>query len=120
MTGPDLAAVRAAQQRISAHIHRTPVFTCASLDELAGAQLFFKCENLQRTGSFKMRGASNAVFSFTDEEAQRGVATHSSGNHGAAVALAALRRDIPAYIVIPSNAPRIKRRAIEQYGGLIT
>ncbi len=118
--GPDLHAIRAAHRRIAPHIHRTPVFTCASLDERAGARLFFKCENLQRTGSFKIRGAANAVFSLEAAEAERGVVTHSSGNHAAALALAARLRGIPAWIVMPSNAPRTKHAAVEGYGGRIT
>jgi threonine dehydratase len=119
-TGPSLEAIRAAAERIAPHIHRTPVLTCASLDEMAGAQLFFKCENLQKTGSFKIRGATNAVFSLSDKEAARGVVTHSSGNHAAALALAARRRGIAAWIVMPRNAPAIKCRAVERYGGKIT
>ena len=118
--GPDLEAIRTAQRRIAPHIHRTPVLTSSSLDALAGARLFFKCENLQKTGSFKIRGASNAIFSLSDAEAARGVVTHSSGNHAAAVAFAAKRRGIPAWIVMPSNAPLVKRRAVEGYGGQIT
>jgi len=118
--GPDLHAIREAHRRIAPHVHRTPVLTSASLDERAGARLFFKCENLQRTGSFKMRGATNAVFSLSDAEAARGVLTHSSGNHAAAIALAARRRGIPAWIVMPSNAPRTKRRAVEDYGGRVS
>jgi threonine dehydratase len=118
--GPNLDVVRDAQRRIAPHVHRTPVLTSASLDERAGARLFFKCENLQRTGSFKMRGATNAVFSLADAEAARGVLTHSSGNHAAAIALAARRRGIPAWIVMPSNAPQTKRRAVEDYGGQVS
>src|SRR4029077_18515886 len=118
--GPDLHAIRDAHRRIAPHVHRTPVLTSASLDERAGARLFFKCENLQRTGSFKMRGATHAVFSLSDAEAGRGVLTHSSGNHAAAIALAARRRGIPAWIVMPSNAPRTKRRAVEDYGGRVS
>src|ERR1700688_2109631 len=91
-SGPSFAEIRAAHQRIAGHIHRTPVATSASLDALAGARLYFKCENLQRSGSFKMRGASNAVLSLSEQEAARGVLTHSSGNHAAALALAARRR----------------------------
>ena len=119
-TAPDLDAVRDAHRRIKPHIHRTPVMTSHLLDEIAGAQLFFKCENLQRTGSFKIRGATNAIFSLTDEEAARGVVTSSSGNHGAALASAAKRRGITAQIVMPRNAPKVKVRAIESYGGKIT
>ncbi len=93
--------------------------TCAALDEMAGAQVFFKCENLQKTGSFKIRGASNAVFALSPAAAQKGVVTHSSGNHAAALALAARRRGIPAWIVMPSNSPQAKLRAVESYGGKI-
>ena len=118
--GPDLAAIRAAHQRISSRIHRTPVLTSASLDEMAGARLFFKCENLQKTGSFKIRGAMNAVFSLSDEEAKNGVVAPSSGNHAAALALAARWRGIPAWIVMPSNSSAVKKRAVEAYGGKIT
>jgi len=119
-TGPSLETIRAAHERIRPHIHRTPVFTSRSLDELAGANLFFKCENLQKTGSFKIRGATNAVFSLNDEEARRGVVTHSSGNHAAALAHAARARGIPAWIVMPANSPMAKRKAVERYGGQIT
>lgn len=116
----DLNAIRAAQERIRPQIHRTPVFTSESLDKLTGAKLYFKCENLQKTGSFKFRGATNAVFSLTDEEAARGVVTQSSGNHAAAISLAARRRGIPAWIVMPRTAPRAKRLAVEAYGGRVT
>ncbi len=119
-SAPDLTAIRAAHRRIAPYIHRTPVITCSTLDEIAGAQLFFKCENLQKTGSFKIRGAVNAVFSLSDEEARNGVAAPSSGNHAAALALAARRRGIPAYIVMPSNSSATKRQAVESYGGKIT
>jgi len=117
---PTLDAIRVARQRIAPHIHRTPVMTCASLDRMAGATLFFKCENLQKTGSFKIRGATNAVFSLPDEMARRGVVTHSSGNHAAALARAARERGVPAWIVMPLNAPLAKCRAVEGYGGQIT
>jgi len=117
---PDLAALQAAHQRIAPYIHCTPVMTCASLDAMAGAQLFFKCENLQKTGSFKIRGATNAVFSLPENEARRGVVAPSSGNHAAALALAAKLRGVPAWIVMPSNSPQIKRDAVEGYGGKIT
>lgn len=116
----DLAAIRAAHDRIRPHIHRTPVLTSARLDAAAGGSLFFKCENFQKVGAFKARGATNAVFSLTDAEAARGVATHSSGNHAAALARAARLRGIPAYIVMPSNSSRTKLRAVEGYGGRIT
>lgn len=113
-------AVNEAHERIKPRIHRTPVLTSQSLDRMAGARLFFKCENLQKTGSFKIRGASNAILSLTGEEASKGVLTHSSGNHGAAVACAAAWRGIPAWIVMPYNTPAVKVRAVESYGGKIT
>ncbi len=109
-----------AHERIRSRIHRTPVLTSKSLDELAGASLFFKSENIQKTGSFKIRGATNAIFSLTEEEARRGVVTHSSGNHAAAVACAAAWRSTTASIVMPKNAPQVKCRAVESYGGKIT
>src|ERR1700757_3541868 len=109
-----------AHARIAPRVHRTPVLTSASLDAMAGARLFFKCENLQKTGSFKIRGASNAILSLSKEEASRGIVTQSSGNHGAAVACAAGWRGVPAFIVMPKNAPGVKVRAIEAYGGKIT
>ena len=117
---PDIEAIRAAHRRISPRIHRTPVLTSASLDKIAGARLYFKCENLQKTGSFKIRGATNAVFSLSDEEARNGVVAPSSGNHAAALSLAARWRGIPAFIIMPSNAPITKKRAVESYGGQIT
>lgn len=117
---PDLPTIRAAHARITPHIHRTPVLTSSAIDALCGGSVFFKCENLQKVGAFKARGASNAVFSLGEEEAARGVATHSSGNHAAAIAWAASLRGIPAHIVMPSNAPDIKKRAVAGYGGRIT
>ena len=116
----DLAQIRAAHERIRQHIHRTPVITCRALDEISGARLVFKCENLQKAGAFKSRGACNAVFSLADDEAARGVVTHSSGNHAAALARAATLRGVPAHIVMPSNAPPVKVAAVKQYGGKIT
>ncbi len=112
--------IEVAHERIRPRIHRTPVMTSRSFNEMSGAELFFKCENLQKTGSFKIRGATNAIFSLSDEEAARGVVTHSSGNHAAAVACAAAWRGIPAWIVMPKNAPAVKCRAVESYGGKIT
>ncbi len=109
-----------AHARIATRIHRTPVLTSASLDAMAGASLFFKCENLQKTGSFKIRGASNAILSLSEKEAAHGIVTQSSGNHGAAVACAAGWRGVPAFIVMPKNAPAVKVRAIQAYGGEIT
>ncbi len=112
--------IRQAAGRIHPYIHRTPVLTNESLNTKTGAQVFLKCENMQKVGAFKFRGACNAVFSLTEEEATRGVCTHSSGNHAQALALAAKMRGIPAYIVMPENAPSVKRNAIAGYGGQIT
>ncbi len=98
---------------------RTPVFTCAALDDAVGARLFFKCENFQKVGAFKARGACNAVFSLNDEAAARGVVTHSSGNHGAALAYAAQRRGIPAFVVMPDNAAKVKLANVAQFGATI-
>jgi threonine dehydratase len=117
---PNLNDVCEARRRIAPHIHRTPVMTSESLNQIAGAKLFFKCENLQVTGSFKMRGATNAVFSLSQEEAARGVVTPSSGNHGAALSRAARSRGILAWVVMPNNSPMVKRHAVEAYGGQIT
>jgi len=117
---PTWEAISEAHARIAPRIHRTPILTSGSLDSLAGARFFFKCENLQKTGSFKIRGAANAVLSLTNEQAARGIVTQSSGNHGAAVACAAAWRGVPAYIVMPKNAPKVKIQAIEAYGGKIT
>ena len=118
-TAPTFDDVRAAAERISDEVHRTPVLTCRSLDEIVGMRLFFKCENLQKVGAFKYRGATNAVRSLDDAVAARGVVTHSSGNHAQALALAARRRGVPAWIVMPTNAPRVKRRAVEGYGATV-
>jgi threonine dehydratase len=115
----DLDRIRAAHQRIRLHIHRTPVMTSSRLGEASGAALFFKCENFQKIGAFKARGATNAVFALDNATARRGVATHSSGNHGAAVARAAKLRGIPAHIVMPSNSAKVKVRAVESYGAHI-
>ncbi len=114
-----LADIVAARARIAPHIRRTPVLTHEILDAAAGAHLFFKCENLQAAGAFKSRGACNAVFALTDAEAAHGVVTHSSGNHGAAVARAAQRRGIPGWIVMPHHAPLAKVRNVERYGGRV-
>jgi len=116
---PSWEAILAAHARIAPRIHRTPVLRSTSLNAMTGAQLFFKCENLQKTGSFKIRGASNAILSLTEQEAARGIVTQSSGNHGAAVACAAAWRGIPAWIVMPRNAPAVKAKAIEGYGGKV-
>ena len=113
---PDLSDVQAAAARIAPFAHRTPVVRCATLDRLAGRQLFFKCEHLQKSGSFKFRGACNAVMKLPDEAAARGVVTHSSGNHAGALALAARLRGIPAHVVMPTSASPLKRRATLDYG----
>jgi len=112
----DLNNVRAAHERIRPYVHRTPVLTNSWLNDACRATLFFKCENFQKVGAFKARGATNAVFALDDETKQRGVATHSSGNHGAAVARAAKLRGIPAHIVMPSNSAKVKIRSVESYG----
>src|SRR5580700_10924611 len=117
---PSWEDILAAHARIAPRIHRTPVLTSRSLDAIAGARLFFQCDNLQKTGSFKIRGASNAILSLSEAEAARGIVTQSSGNHGAAVACAAAWRGVPAWIVMPKNAPAVKRLAIEGYGGRVT
>ena len=116
---PDLAAIRAAQARIAPHVHRTPVLTSSSIDGEVGARLHFKCENLQKIGAFKARGAVNAVFSLPADVAGRGVVTHSSGNHGAALAYAARRRGIPAWVVMPENAPKVKIANVAREGATI-
>ncbi|HSC98546.1 MAG TPA: pyridoxal-phosphate dependent enzyme [Casimicrobiaceae bacterium] len=116
---PDLAAIRDAAARIAGHVHDTPVMTCAAIDAEAGASLFFKCEHLQRVGAFKARGACNAVFSLDPVLARRGVVTHSSGNHGAALAYAASRRGIPAWVVMPDNAPAVKQANVRRFGATV-
>src|SRR6201984_102200 len=112
----DLAAILSAHGRIRPHIHRTLVLTSSRLDEASGASLFFKCENFQKIGAFKARGATNAVFALDNTSAKRGVVTHSSGNHGTALARAARLRKIPAGIVMPKNSAKVKVRAVENYG----
>jgi threonine dehydratase len=116
---PDLAAIVAAQARIERLVHRTPVLTCRGIDAEVGARLFFKCENFQKVGAFKARGASNAVFSLAEGDARRGVVTHSSGNHGAALAYAAARRGIAAWVVMPETAPRAKQENVRRFGATI-
>jgi threonine dehydratase len=111
--------VTAAAARIQGAVHRTPVITCSAISDRVGAEVFLKCENLQKVGAFKFRGATNAVRMLTPEEASRGVATHSSGNHAAALALAARQRGIPAYVVMPRTAPPVKRAAVAGYGAQI-
>lgn len=116
---PTLADIHAAQHRLAAHLHRTPILSSREIDSIAGARLLFKCENFQRTGSFKARGAFNAVLSLPEAEAARGVVTHSSGNHAAALAIAARERGIAAHIVMPHTAPAPKKAAVAAYGGRI-
>ena len=116
---PTLDDMRTARVRIAPHIHQTPVLTSRMLNELTGAELFFKCENLQKAGAFKARGASNAVFGLTDEQAARGVATHSSGNHGTCLSYAAGRRGIPCTVVMPRTAPQAKKDAVAGYGARV-
>lgn len=115
----DLARIRAAHERIRSYIRRTPVLTSERLNAASDASLFFKCENFQKIGAFKARGATNAVFSLDESTASRGVATHSSGNHGAALARAAKLRGIPAHIVMPKNSAKVKVRSVESYGAEI-
>jgi threonine dehydratase len=117
---PTYDDVLAAHARIAPHIHRTPVLTSSFLDALTGASLFFKCENFQKAGAFKVRGASNAVFGLSDADAARGVATHSSGNHALSLSYAAGRRGIPCAVVMPRSAPQAKKDAVRGYGGTIT
>ncbi|MGI9318453.1 MAG: pyridoxal-phosphate dependent enzyme, partial [bacterium] len=114
---PTFEEVQAAHQRIKPYTHRTPVLTSSYFNNLTGAELFFKCENFQKAGAFKARGATNAVFALTDTQAAAGVATHSSGNHGQALSYAAGRRGIKATVVMPQNAPQPKKAAVRGYGG---
>jgi len=107
-------------QRISPYIHRTPVLTSQMINDISGAELFFKCENFQKMGAFKMRGATNAILQLSDEQKQKGVVTHSSGNFAQALALSAKNLGIKAYIVMPSNSPEVKKNAVKGYGGIIT
>jgi threonine dehydratase len=117
---PSFDDMLAARARIEPHVHRTPVLTSRILDEMSGARLHFKCENFQKAGAFKVRGACNAVFGLSDERAERGVATHSSGNHALSLSYAAGRRGIPCHVVMPRTAPRAKKDAVRGYGGVIT
>jgi threonine dehydratase len=117
---PTLADMLIAHERIKPFIHRTPVLTSSFLNDLTGAELFFKCENFQKAAAFKVRGACNAVFGLSDDAARRGVATHSSGNHALSLAYAAGRRGIPCHVVMPRTAPQAKKDAVIGYGGQIT
>jgi threonine dehydratase len=116
---PDAAEILSAAKRIAHYINHTPVLTCQSLNEIIGASLFFKCENFQKVGAFKSRGAVNAVFQLTPEELKHGVGTHSSGNHAQALARAAALRNTRAHIVMPENAPKVKVDAVRGYDGII-
>ncbi len=117
---PVFSDVEKAHKIIQKYAHRTPILTSQSITEIVGGELHFKCENFQKVGAFKFRGACNAVFSLSDEDALKGVATHSSGNHAAALALAAKMRGVAAHIVMPENSPEIKKRAVAGYGANIT
>lgn len=119
-TPPSLADVQCAAERIAPYANRTPVLTSSSINKMVRANLYFKCENFQKVGAFKFRGACNAVFSLSIAEAAKGVATHSSGNHGAALALAGSLRNIPVHVVMPNNASNIKKDAVAGYGAEIT
>lgn len=119
-TPPTFDDIKKAHQRIAEHAHRTLVLNSKQVDQKTGGRIFFKCENFQKVGAFKFRGASNAIFSLSEEDAKNGVATHSSGNHAQAVALAAKMRGIPAYVVMPDNAPKVKVKAVQSYGAEIT
>ncbi|MDF1749925.1 MAG: pyridoxal-phosphate dependent enzyme, partial [Alphaproteobacteria bacterium] len=116
---PTYEDVLRAHQRIIPHIHRTPILTSSFMNDLTGAELFFKCENFQKAGAFKVRGASNAVFGLSDAVAQKGVATHSSGNHALSLSYAAGRRGIPVTVVMPRTAPEAKKAAVRGYGGVV-
>ena len=117
---PTSIDVEQAAERIAPFVHRTPVLTCEAIDKMVGARVFLKCENLQKVGAFKFRGACNAIFSLGEHEAAQGVATHSSGNHGAALALAARRRGIQAHVVMPEISSQAKMIAVAGYGAKIT
>lgn len=117
---PDSNDIIAAAQRIAPYIHQTPVLSSQLINEYLNAEVFFKCENFQRAGAFKMRGASNAILMLNQNEIQNGVATHSSGNHAAALSLAGRNRGVKAFIVMPSNSSKVKVDAVKQYGGIIT
>lgn len=120
LTKPSYKDIQTAALRIAGLVHHTPVLTSSAINEMTGLEAFFKCENFQKVGAFKYRGATNAVLSLTDEQASRGVATHSSGNHAAALALAARKRGIPCYVAMPENAPVVKIEAVKHYGADIT
>jgi len=112
--------IEKSHQRISPYIHRTPIFTSQMINNITGARLYFKCENFQKMGAFKMRGATNAIMQLSKEQKQKGVVTHSSGNFAQALALSAKKLGIKAYIVMPKNSPAVKKKAVREYGGIIT
>jgi threonine dehydratase len=117
---PTIDDIRTAANRIRPYIHRTPVLTSSSINRMLDGEIFFKCENFQKVGAFKIRGATNATFSLSEDEVAHGVATHSSGNHAAALALAAQLRGVKAYVVMPENAPQVKKNAVAGYGARIS
>lgn len=117
---PEYSEIQAAHDRIRSFVHRTPVLTSSAVNSILGKDIFFKCENFQKVGAFKFRGAVNAVLCLNDSELRKGVATHSSGNHAAALALAAKTQGVPAFIVMPNNAPQVKKDAVAFYGAEIT
>lgn len=119
MVAPGIEDISAAHARILPHIDHTPILTSEFLDSTFGCELFFKCENMQKVGAFKARGACNAIFSLNDVQSSGAVATHSSGNHGAALSMAATKRGIAAHVVMPSNSPQCKKEAVARFGGLI-
>ena len=112
--------IEKSHQRISPYIHRTPIFTSQMINNITGSRLYFKCENFQKMGAFKMRGATNAIMQLSKEQKQKGVVTHSSGNFAQALALSAKKLGIKAYIVMPKNSPAVKKKAVREYGGIIT
>jgi len=119
MVVPTLEEIQEAARRIEPYIHRTPVLTCKAINAMVNGEIYFKCENFQKAGAFKARGATNAVFSLSEQEVSNGVATHSSGNHAAALALAAKSRGVKAYVVMPRTAPQVKKDAVAGYGAEI-
>jgi len=116
---PDITSIRESAKRIKPFIHKTPVLTCKTFNDMFGGEIYFKCENFQKIGAFKIRGATNAVFSLSEKEIKQGVATHSSGNHAQALALAARSRGIPAWVVMPENSKKVKIEAVKNYGANI-
>ena len=119
MTIPTKASIQRAHERIAPYIHRSPIMSSEQINKMMGCSIFFKCENFQKVGAFKSRGAVNAVFSLSDQQLKNGVCTHSSGNHAQALARAARLKNIPAYIVMPENAPKVKVNAVRDYEGII-